>query len=67
MPSPPYRLKTTSELHQLRGFPKPAHPLVGVIDIGTIQALPATKLTALVADFYMIALNAYELGFEHSQ
>ena len=53
----PYRLKTIRELHQLRGLPKPTHPLVSVIDIGTIKQLPATEVTTLVADFYLIALK----------
>lgn len=53
----PCRLKTIHELHQLRGLPKPTHPLVSVIDIGTIKQLPATAVTTLVADFYLIALK----------
>lgn len=57
MPTPPYRLRTISALHQLRGFPKPAHPLISIIDIGAIKALPVVEATALVADFYMIALK----------
>lgn len=57
MPSPPYRLKTINELHRLRGFPRPAHPLISVGDVGAIKQLPATEITALVADFYMIALK----------
>jgi AraC family transcriptional activator of pobA len=57
MPALPHRLKTISELHRLRGFPKPAHPLLSVIDVGTITHLPATEITSLIADFYMIALK----------
>ena len=57
MSSRPHRLHTISELHQLRGWARPAHPLVSVVDVGTIKELPATEITALVADFYMIALK----------
>lgn len=53
----PHRLKTISELHRLRGFPKPAHPLLSVIDLSTITHLPATEITSLTADFYLIALK----------
>lgn len=55
--SPPYRLRTISDLHRLRGFPPPAHPLLSVVDIGTITELPPTEVTTLVADFYLIALK----------
>ncbi|AUD02130.1 helix-turn-helix domain-containing protein [Spirosoma pollinicola] len=54
---PPYHLKTISALHQLRGFPKPAHPLISIIDVGAIKHLPTLDSTMLVADFYMIALK----------
>ncbi len=53
----PHRLKTIHDLHQLRGLPKPAHPLISVIDVGAIKELPATDITTLVADFYLIALK----------
>ena len=57
MSSPPYRLHTISDLHRLRGFPPPAHPLLSVVDLGTIKELPPTEVTTLVADFYLIALK----------
>ena len=57
MSSPPYRLHTISDLHRLRGFPPPAHPLLSVVDLGTIKELPPTEVTTLVVDFYLIALK----------
>ena len=53
----PHRLHTISDLHRLRGFLAPAHPLLSVVDLGTIQELPPTEVTTLVADFYLIALK----------
>ena len=53
----PHRLHTISDLHRLRGFPPPAHPLLSVVDLGTIKELPPTEVTTLVADFYLIALK----------
>ena len=55
--SPPYRLHTISDLHRLRGFPPPAHPLLSIVDISTIKELPPTEVTTLMADFYLIALK----------
>ena len=57
MSSLPYHLHTISDLHRLRGFPAPAHPLFSVVDICTIKELPPTEVTTLVADFYLIALK----------
>ena len=53
----PYRIKTLSELHQLRGLPKLMHPLISVINVGQIESLPDTEQTHFVFDFYMIALK----------
>ena len=57
MPSLPYRLHTISDLHRLRGFPPPAHPLLSIVDLSAIKELPPTEVTTLVADFYLIALK----------
>lgn len=57
MPALPHRLHTISDLHRLRGFAKPTHPLLSVIELGAIAHLPATEITFLVADFYIIALK----------
>lgn len=54
--SQPYRVKTISEMHQIRGLPKPEHPLISVIDCESIQYIPEGELN-LVLDFYSIALK----------
>ncbi|ACU59263.1 helix-turn-helix domain-containing protein [Chitinophaga pinensis] len=52
----PYRVKTIAEFLQLRGLPKTQHPLISVIDIGSLTEIPrGPKL--IVTDFYMIALK----------
>lgn len=51
------RIKTISELHQLRGLPKPEHPLISVINLETLHRRPNTEPISLVYDFYSIGLK----------
>jgi len=51
------RIKTISEYHRLMGFPKPAHPLISVINLEAITHPPGGKETSLVFDFYSISLK----------
>jgi AraC-like DNA-binding protein len=53
----PFRIKTISQFHQLRGLPTPQHPLISVVDIAGINNFPRDVPKALVADFYFIALK----------
>ena len=53
----PYRVKTISEFHQLRGLPKPEHPLISVVDYAAIRHAPGKKLTNWVFDFYSISIK----------
>jgi len=52
----PRRIKTINEYHQIKGLPKPEHPLVSVIHLDETQQLTATQ-KAWVFDFYSIALK----------
>lgn len=52
----PFRIKTISEFHQFRNLPKPAHPLVSVINLEEAQKFPES-VSSLVLDFYSIALK----------
>jgi len=52
----PYRIKTISEFHQLRGLPKPEHPLISVVDYSTIDH-SANDPGAIMLDFYSISLK----------
>jgi len=53
----PYRIKTISEFHQLRGLPKPEHPLISVVNYADINLFPEFNLTSWVMDFYSISLK----------
>lgn len=52
-----HRLKTITEYHQFRGLPKPEHPLISVINLGTIKQLRNDEPPNMVQDFYTIALK----------
>ena len=52
----PHRVKKINEFLQLRGMPKASHPLICVVDIGSLTEIPKGP-NLLVTDFYMIALK----------
>jgi AraC-like DNA-binding protein len=53
----PYRVKTISEFHQLRGLPKPEHPLISVVDYANVRHARENTPTSWVFDFYMISIK----------
>ncbi|WP_210521507.1 helix-turn-helix domain-containing protein [Hymenobacter terricola] len=53
----PYRFRTITEYCRLAQFPKPAHPLISVINLAGIGPLPDYEPTSMVADFYFISLK----------
>lgn len=53
----PYRIKTISQYHQVMGLPKPAHPLISVINFNAIRQLPFNESINMVFDFYSISLK----------
>ncbi len=55
----PYRIKTISEFHQVRGLSKPDHPLISVIDYATIKQLPEGHLSSWVLDYYSISIKRH--------
>ncbi len=55
----PYRVKTISEFHRLRGQPKPEHPLVSVVNFEAIPPLHNNKPRRLVLDFYSISIKRF--------
>lgn len=64
----PYRIKTISEFHQLRGLPKPEHPLIGVIDMDAITQAPEKDQFSLVLDFYSISIKrALNVKYKYGQ
>lgn len=48
----PYRIKSITEYHKLRGFPKPEHPLISFVNIEEAKYLSNANL---VLDFYSIS------------
>lgn len=52
-----HRIKSISEYHRLRGLPKPQHPLISLIDFGSIQYAAENNPVSWVLDFYSIALK----------
>lgn len=53
----PYRIKTISEFHRLRGLPKPEHPLISVVNVIDVKRVHDNELTNFVYGFYFIALK----------
>lgn len=52
-----FRVKTISEFHQLRGLPKPEHPLISVINLESVTHGLVAEPVSLVYDFYSIGLK----------
>ncbi len=52
----PRRIKSISEFLQLRGLPKPQHPLISVLPFELVKQVPEQE-TNLVLDFYFVALK----------
>lgn len=48
------RVKTISELHRLRGLPKPEHPLISVVNYADMKP---TENLPIMLDFYSIAIK----------
>lgn len=55
--STPYRIKTISEFHRLRGLPKPEHPLISILTADDFTQMPERMALNAVFDFYFIALK----------
>jgi AraC family transcriptional regulator, transcriptional activator of pobA len=53
----PFRIKTISEYHRLAGLPKPEHPLISVIDMGSVHRPIMEGPVSMIFDFYSIALK----------
>ena len=53
----PIRLKTISEFHKSRGLAQPEHPLISVIDFGTIPRSADIRDKSWIFDFYQVSLK----------
>ena len=47
----PYRIKSISKFHELRGLPKPEHPLISLVNVADAKQL---EESSFVLDFYSI-------------
>jgi AraC family transcriptional regulator, transcriptional activator of pobA len=64
----PFRIQTIGELHQLRGLPRPEHPLISVLNLDDLKRLPGKVPASLVFDFYSISLKRHCNGkFKYGQ
>jgi AraC-like DNA-binding protein len=51
------RFRTISEFHEFAQLPKPQHPLLSVVDVGTVPPRNDGPDASLVLDFYTIAVK----------
>src|ERR1700733_11983373 len=63
--STPLRIKSIAQFHQLRGLPKPDHPLISVINMETLGHLQTEGPVSLVFDYYSISLKRNFNGKMH--
>lgn len=49
--------RTISEFHKFRNLPKPQHPLISVLDIGTVTHLDNEEPISMILDFYAISIK----------
>lgn len=59
----PHRIKTITEFHQLRGLPKPKHPLISVVQFDVFNKRQGKGTDHLLFDFYAISLKR---GMNHT-
>lgn len=51
------RIKSISEFHQLRGLPKPEHPLISIVDYTAIKRPADIEEVNWIFDFYQISVK----------
>lgn len=51
-----HKFKTITEFHRFRGLPKPEHPLISVINLADVKAMPEGE-NSILLDFYSISLK----------
>lgn len=63
----PLRVKSIAEFHRLRGLPKPAHPLLSIVNLDEVAKFPET-VSSLVLDLYSVSLKRNFTGtFKYGQ
>ena len=51
------RFTTISEFHEFAQLPKPQHPLLSVVDVGTVPHRYGEEPMSMVLDFYCISIK----------
>lgn len=63
----PLRVQSIAEFHRLRGLPKPAHPLLSIVNLNEVPKFPET-VSSLVLDLYSVSLKRNFTGtFKYGQ
>jgi len=55
--NPTQRIKSIGQFHELRGLPKPEHPLISVVDYSAIKHSPGNNEISWIFDFYSISVK----------
>lgn len=53
----PLHIRTISQYHEVRGLPKPEHPLISIVDYRLITVDPDDSGHSFILDFYSISLK----------
>ncbi|MDQ2771840.1 MAG: helix-turn-helix transcriptional regulator [Bacteroidota bacterium] len=62
------RFTTISEFHAFAQLPKPQHPLLSVVDVGTVPHRYGEEPTSMVYDFYVISIKRmHNLHMQYGQ
>ncbi|MDQ2718269.1 MAG: helix-turn-helix transcriptional regulator [Bacteroidota bacterium] len=61
-------IKTISEFHEFRNLPRPQHPLISVINVGTVPHFESDEPESMILDFYSIAVKRmYNVKVKYGQ
>jgi AraC-like DNA-binding protein len=63
-----FTFNTISEFHEFRGFPKPEHPLISVIDVAPIKDTAMDEPVNIVFNFYLVSMKTgYNVKMKYGQ
>lgn len=63
--TPPYRIRSISEIHRLIDLPKPQHPLISILDLKGLRN--DTDIDAVIFDLYVITMKRGCDGLQYGQ
>jgi len=66
--APPYRIPTITDYHRLTGLPRPAHPLISLVQLESMTPPATAGPVSLTFDFYCISLKrVFATQFKYGQ